>query len=611
MYKSLVILVLLLIFLFFPEAKAQTIWVEAEQFDDKGGWTVDPLFMDQMGSPFLLAHGNGKPVKDASTKVEFPKTGKYTVWVRTRNWNAPWDEKQAPGRFNISVNGKKLDREFGIAPSKWGWVNGGQIEINEKANTLALHDLTGFDGRCDAIVFSKSKSFVPPADKDAIEKLRTKLLGLTIQPEGDFDLVVVGAGVAGLATSITAARLGLKVALIHNRPMLGGNNSSEVRVGASGGFKLPPYKNLGNVVAEIGNVFSDHDRVWKLVKNEPNISLFTEMNGDGVRMEGKHIKTVFATNILTSGKHQFNCKYVADCSGDGAIGFLAGADFMMGREKRSDFNELLAPEVDDNLSLGSTIAWSSQKREQPQAFPATPWAVNFTEVTAQYTTRGSNWWETGFRYDQVADFEYIRDYALRVIYGNWSFLKNQCKKKDNYTNYDLNDVSFVPGKRESRRLVGDVVVCQNVVEGGWKDFYDGCVMVTYSIDQHFPTAENTLYFPGEEFMSYQKHNFNPLGVSRSQLKNEDVNPPYLLPYRSLYSRNIENLFMAGRNISVTRIALNTTRVQRTTGMMGEVVGTAAALCIQKKCTPRDLYSKYFDQLQDELQKGVPAGKAKN
>ncbi|MDD4921445.1 MAG: FAD-dependent oxidoreductase [Bacteroidales bacterium] len=587
---------------------SQTIWVEAEQFENKGGWTIDPLFMDQMGSPFLLAHGNGVPVKDATTKVEFSKTGKYTLWVRTRNWNAPWDEKQAPGVFNISINGKKIGQDFGVAPSKWGWVNGGQVDIPEKAITLALHDLTGFDGRCDAIIFSKSKSFVPPAEKVDIEKLRNKLLNLVTKPEGEFDLVVVGAGVAGLTASISAARLGLKVALIHNRPMLGGNNSPEIRVVASGGIKLLPYKNIGNVVAEIGNVYSDHDRVMTIINNEPNISLFTNKNADGVVMDGKRIKTVFATDILTSQKHQFNCKYVADCSGDGAIGVLAGADFMMGREKRSDFNELLAPEVDDNLSLGSTIAWSSRKTDQLQTFPVTPWAVNFTEVTAQYTTKGNNWWETGFRYDQVADFEYIRDYALRVIYGNWSFLKNFSKKNADYANYDLNNVSFVPGKRESRRLVGDVVVTQNVVEGGWKDFYDGCVMVTYSIDQHFPRAENTLYFPGEEFLSYQKHNFNPLGVSRNQLKDEDVNPPYLLPYRSLYSKNIDNLFMAGRNISVTRIALNTTRVQKTTGMMGEVVGLAAALCIEKKCTPRDLYSTHFEMLKNNLLKGVPSRK---
>jgi len=586
-------------------ANAQIIWVEAEQFENKGGWKIDPLFMDQMGSPFLLAHGNGVPVKDASTRIKFQKTGKYTLWVRTRNWNAPWDENQAPGIFNISVNGEKVGQDFGVSPSEWGWVNGGQVKIVSNEVTLALHDLTGFDGRCDAIIFSKSKGFVPPSDKTDIEKLRNKLLRLTTYHEGNFDLVVVGAGLAGLSAAISAARLGLRVALIHNRPMLGGNNSTEVRVGASGGINLPPYRNIGNVVSEIGNVFNDHERVMKIIKNEPNIVLYTNMNGDGVEMDGNRIKMVSATDILTLSKHQFNCKYVADCSGDGVIGFLAGADYMIGREKRKDFNELLAPEVDDNLSLGSTIAWSAQKAEHPVSFPITPWAVNFTEVTVQYITKGSNWWETGFRYDQIKDFEYIRDYALRVIYGNWSYIKNFSQRKAYFTNYDLTDVGFVPGKRESRRLAGDVIITQNVVEGGWKDYDDGCVMATYSIDQHFPTAENTIYFPGEEFLSYQKHNYNPLGVSRRDLQNKDVNEPYLIPYRSLYSRNIENLFMAGRDISVTRIALNTTRVQKTTGMMGEVVGIASALCKERGCSPRDVYSTYLDEFKQALLKGVP------
>lgn len=602
-YKKLCLLFFALTMSFLATS-AQTVLVETESFTNKGGWVVDPLFMDQMGSPFLLAHGNGKPVANAFTKVKFKEKGEYTMWVRTRNWNSPWDADQAPGRFNILINGKKISQEFGTQPSVWGWVNGGRVSIQENEITLTLNDLTGFDGRCDAILFCKSKKFTPPIDRAEMDKLRTRMLGLETKNEGDFDLVVVGAGIAGLSASISAARLGLKVALLHNRPMVGGNNSNEVRVGVSGGIKLLPYKNLGNVVAEIGNIFQDYNRVSQLLKNEPNLSVFTNMNADGVEMDGKRISSLYATYIIPSRKHKFTCKFVADCSGDGVIGFLAGADYMMGRERRIDFNELLAPEVHDKLSLGSTIVWSAKKTENTVPFPLTPWAVGFTEVTAQYTTKGSGWWETGFRYDQIKDFEYIRDYALRVIYGNWSFLKNSSKKKEDYSNYDLNDVSYVPGKRESRRLIGDIILTQNDVEGGWRNYEDGCVMATYSIDQHFPTAENSLYFPGEEFMSYQKHNYAPLGVWRSELKDEDVNGPYLIPYRCLYSRNIENLFMAGRNISTTRIVLNSSRVQGTTGMMGEVVGIAASLCITHSCSPRDLYRNQFSVLKTELQKGV-------
>lgn len=603
-FKKLCLLFLILT-LSFLWTSAQTVLVEAESFQKRGGWSVDPQFMDQMGSPFLLAHGNGIPVADATTQVHFKEKGEYEIWIRTRNWNSPWNTDQAPGRFNILINGKNIDQVFGTMPSAWAWVNGGKVNIPDIEITLTLQDLTGFDGRCDAIIFSKSKKFTPPNDRAEMDKLRTRMLGLETKNEGDFDLVVVGAGIAGLSAAISGARLGLKVALLHNRPMVGGNNSNEVRVGVSGGIKLLPYKNIGNVVAEIGNVFQDYKRVSQLLKNEPNLSVFTNMNGDGVEMEGKRIRVVYATDIISSRKHKFNCKFVADCSGDGAIGFLAGADFMMGRECRIDFNELLAPEVHDNLSLGSTIVWSAKKTENTVPFPLTPWAVGFTEVTAQYTTKGSGWWETGFRYDQIKDFEYIRDYALRVIYGNWSFLKNSSKKKEEYANYDLNDVSYVPGKRESRRLIGDIILTQNDVEGDWKKYEDGCVIATYSIDQHFPTAENSLYFPGEEFMSYQKHNYAPLGVWRSELKDEDVNGPYLIPYRCLYSRNIENLFMAGRNISTTRIVLNSSRVQGTTGMMGEVVGIAASLCTIHSCSPQDLYRNHFSGLKVELQNGVP------
>lgn len=584
---------------------AQTVLIEAEQFQDKGGWVVDPLFMDQMGSPFLLAHGNGLPVGDASTKVKFENKGEYTLWVRTRNWNAPWDSTQAPGRFNILVNGKKIGQEFGTRPSNWGWVKGGIIEISDNEITLALHDLAGFDGRCDAIIFTAGKGFTPPDDNAEMGKLRCELSGLAIKNEGDYDLVVVGAGMAGITTSISAARLGLKVALIHNRLNLGGNNGSEIRIVASGSTNLPPYKKIGNIVGEIGNVYENYDHVVKLIKNEPNIKLFTNMNGDGVDMEAKRIKAVYATDILTSQKHKFDCKFVADCTGDGDMAFLSGADYMMGREVRSDYNELLAPEVHDNLSLGSTIMWTSKKMENQQPFPLTPWAVNFTKITAQYVTKGTTWWETGFRYDQIKDFEYIRDYALRVIYGNWSYLKNFSEKKGDYANYYLNDVPFVPGKRESRRITGDVILTQNDVEDGCKSYDDGCVIATYSIDQHFPNAENTIYFPGEEFLSTQKHNYNALGVWRSELKDTDVNAPYLIPYRCLYSRNIENLFMAGRDISVTRIVLNSTRVQKTTGMMGEVVGIAASLCLKNNCTPRDLYTDHLSELKKSLQEGVP------
>ncbi|HUS72071.1 MAG TPA: FAD-dependent oxidoreductase, partial [Sedimentisphaerales bacterium] len=249
--SSLLILVLLSSIV--STAAASTVLVEAESFTNLGGWVVDQQFMDQMGSPYLLAHGLGQPVKEATTTVELAKTGKYRVWVRTRDWVALWKVAGAPGRFQLLIDGKPLKTVFGTKGANWHWQDGGTVEIKNKQAKIALHDLTGFEGRCDAIVFTTDTNFRPPNEGKALNRFRRKLLGLPDTPEdaGKFDLVVVGGGIAGTCTAVSAARLGLQVALIQNRPVLGGNNSSEVRVHLNGRINLPPYPALGNVVKEL------------------------------------------------------------------------------------------------------------------------------------------------------------------------------------------------------------------------------------------------------------------------------------------------------------------------------------------------------------------------
>ncbi|MDR2040422.1 MAG: pyridine nucleotide-disulfide oxidoreductase, partial [Bacteroidales bacterium] len=173
--------------------KNNMVLVEAEGFADRGGWVLDQQFMDQMGSPFLLAHGLGKPVKDASTKVTISKKGMWHVYVRTWNWCAPWKTKEKPGRFQVSVNGTILPNELGLG-DKWGWEYAGSIDIKDKENTVALKDLTGFAGRCDAILFSQNKDADIPNEGKSMYQFRKKLLGLPEKPEngGVYDLVVVG-----------------------------------------------------------------------------------------------------------------------------------------------------------------------------------------------------------------------------------------------------------------------------------------------------------------------------------------------------------------------------------------------------------------------------------
>ena len=235
-------------------ASAQQVWVEAESFSNPGGWMLDTQFIDIMGSPYLLAHGMGTPVKNAETEVAIGKPGTYKVWVRTKNWVGPWDAPGSPGKFQVSVNGKTLEKELGTQGKDWMWEEAGSAELSGTAK-IGLVDLTGFDGRVDAILLSQEAGFTPPADLTATNQLRRKLLGLpeTAPETPEYDLVVVGGGYSGLGAAISGARQGLKVAFIQNRPVLGGNGSSEVQVWAMGGTRRGLYPHLGEIVEEFAD----------------------------------------------------------------------------------------------------------------------------------------------------------------------------------------------------------------------------------------------------------------------------------------------------------------------------------------------------------------------
>ncbi len=575
--------------------------VEAESFENKGGWVVDQQFIDQMGSPFLLAHGMGTPVGDARTTVEVPAAGTYRVWVRTRDWVAHWKAPGAPGRFQVMVSGTALKTTFGTEGAAWHWQDGGTVKLGRGRVELRLHDLTGFDGRCDAILLADA-SFRPPESGAELAAMRKQALRLTAPPQsaGEFDFVVVGGGMAGTAAAIAAARNGLKVALIQDRPVLGGNNSSEVRVHLGGGINLPPYPALGNVVKELdsgkqGNAQPaanyDDERKLGVVRAERNIRLFLSTRAVRVERKGNRIEAVIAVDIASGKEYRYTAPLFADCTGDGTIGFLAGADYRYGRESRAEFGEPSAPEQADKLVMGTSIMWFTDDAGKAVSFPECPWAVQFTDATVQNATRGDWNWETGLNRDQIGDFETIRDHGLRAVYGNWAFQKNRSKDKAKYENLRLSWVAYIGGKRESRRLLGDVVLKeQDVLEN--RQFPDAAVTATWSIDLHYPDPKNSEQFPGEEFRTIAKFG---------------KKAPFAVPYRCFYSRNIENLFMAGRNISVTHVALGTVRVMRTTGMIGEVVGMAASICRKNTTTPRGVYEKHLDELKQLMERG--AGKS--
>ncbi len=567
--------------------------IEAEQFGRLGGWVNDQQFMDQMGSPFLLAHGLGVPVADATTTVKLPSPGTYRVWVRTRDWVATWKAPGAPGRFKLAVDGEPLAVTFGTEGAKWHWQDGGTVELAGATATLALHDLTGFEGRCDAIVLSKDLDFVPPNTDPAMAAFRRKLLGLPETPVdgGQFDLVVVGGGIAGTCAALSAGRLGLTVALIQDRPVVGGNNSSEVRVWLGGARNKPPYPRVGDIVAELeqarrahhgpdntGEIYED-DRKLGLLRAEKTITVMLGYRANAVAKDGQRLVAVIAQDTTTGRRVRVAGRWFVDATGDGCIGYLAGADH----------------EMTPTGHMGRCNLWNVADTGKPTAFPRCPWALDLSDKPFPGRSSGGIknlgvwYWESGFDHDPFEKSEYIRDWNFRAMYGAWDALKNVDGK---YPNHKLNWAAYISGKRESRRLLGDIVLTKEDLLTS-KEYPDGCVPTGWTIDLHLPDPKYVKGFEGEGFIA--KASFGKYKM------------PYWVPYRCLYSRNVGNLFMAGRDISVTHGALGAVRVMRTCGCMGEIVGMAASICKSRNTTPRGVYTDHLDELKALMRRGV--GKA--
>ena len=566
-------------------ANAATVLVEAESFESHGGWKLDTQFIDEMGSPYLLAHGLGRPVKDASTTVEFPAAGRYRVLVRTKDWVARWNAKGQPGRFQLSVNGRTLKETFGTKGATWHWHDGGTVQIQSKSVKLALHDLTGFNGRCDAIVFTNEDGFTPTNELAALGAWRKKALGLPANPEvkDGYDLVVVGGGYAGMGAAISAARMGCKVALIQNRPVLGGNGSSEVRVWAKGNIRRGKFPRIGEIIEEISDSATKSPGTYeefedakkeRIVRDEKNIDLFLNHHANVVDMDGDQIKSITAFDTRTGAQRKFMGRNVVDCTGHGTIGYLAGASYDMTEKGR----------------MGMSNMWAWDETGKQEKYPETPWALNLEMKDFPYPRdhHGQWFWESGYDKDALGDAEGIRDWNLRAVFGAFNAMKNR-DGADEHKDAILTWVAYIGGPRESRRLMGDVLLTEEDIVAK-RDFPDGCVPSTWSIDLHYPKKQYAEKFPDNPFISYAVHG---KGVDRAY--------GYPVPYRCFYSKNIPNLFMAGRCISVTHEALGTVRVMKTCGMMGEVVGKAAAICAKEDTTPRGVYEKHLKTLLGMLE----------
>ncbi|MGC9343911.1 MAG: FAD-dependent oxidoreductase [Bacteroidales bacterium] len=587
MRQSLLLLLLVLLFSCkSPQENESSILIEAESFQNKGGWMVDPQYVEQMGSPYLLAHGLGQPVNDAEAVFQVEEKGKYNCWVRTMNW-AP-GEWQAPGRFQIIVNDKLMDEILGSIEG-WSWQYAGNVSLEKGENRISLKDLTGFDGRCDAVFFSTSKES-PPDDFKALEEWRNQQHRLTQVPEKsmNFDLVITGGGIAGCAAAIAAAEEGMKVALIHDRPVLGGNASGEIRVHTLGiyGYFERILKMLDTEHYPNGDPKAhqeDEGRLRNIQKYE-NIKLYLNWRAYDAFADDNEIEYVDARQTSSGERLRFTAPLFVDCTGDGWIGYWAGAEYNYGRESVYTYDEgwdehgeLWSPEEPDSFVMGASILWRSQNAGKSVEFPKVPWAL---EVSKDHSSANGEWyWEySSNELHQVEDAEKIRDHMLKAIYG--SFYNE--KQKEGNDSLELQWVGYLLGKRESRRLTGDYIFSfKDVTEQ--RLFPDAVVMEDREVDVH-----------------YQQFLVDP---SKPDFLSEALfykTPRYYIPYRSLYSKNINNLFMAGRCFSCSHVGLGGPRVMRTTGQMGAAVGYAASICKKHNVLPRDVYEKHLDELMQTV-----------
>lgn len=565
-------------------AIAADLLVEAESFQQHGGWQLDTQFIQQMGSPYLLAHGLGRPVEDATTEIQIAQAGSYHVWVRTFDWVARWNAPGAPGRFQLLINDQPVGDDLGTQAADWSWHRAGVADLEVGSTKLTLRDLTGFDGRCDAIYLTTDADAVPESSSEILPQWRRDRLGISDEIEAkSYDLVVIGGGYSGLGSAISAARMGVRVALIQDRAVLGGNGSSEVRVWAKGNIRRGKFPRIGEIIEEISDEatkspgtaeeFGD-DLKEQIVRAEPNIDLFLNHHAFAVQKDGNRITSVDALDVQSSQVRRFAAPLFVDCTGHGWVGEKAGADWDMKADGR----------------MGMSNMWTWAEVDEATSFPETPWALQLNMEDFPYPRDfHAEWfWESGFDKDPIGGAEAIRDWNLRAGYGAFNAMKNGDGAAD-HPNAVLTWMAYIGGPRESRRLMGDVVLTQDHVVDK-VDFDDGCVPSTWTIDLHYPKREFAVKFPENPFIAYAVHD-----------RRVDRLYGYPIPYRCFYSRNIENLFMAGRCISVTHEALGTVRVMKTCGMMGEVVGKAASICLQQNCLPRDVYQDHLQELLGLLQ----------
>ena len=406
------------------------------------------------------------------------------------------------------------------------------------------------------------------------------------------DVCVIGGGMSGICAAVATARHGAKVVLMQDRPVLGGNASSEIRMWMRG---APDADNRETGILseiELTNIWRNPTMNWSLwdsvlyeaVTAEPNITLLLNCTCLGCECEDGKIRKVRGWQLNSYTFFEISARLFIDCSGDSILADLTDAKTLSGRESRDMYDEPDAPERADQGVMGSSILIQARETDKPQPFIPPSFAYSYPTDedmhlhTHELTSPGTNFWwiELSEGYDTLRDSGALRDELLRIAYGVWDHLKNHSDGK--YDNWELEWLGFLPGKRETRRYEGAYVLREQDLARG-TDFPDVVAFGGWTMDNHDPKG-------------FFHHGYSSVHLP--------VKVPYGIPLRSLYSVNIGNLFFSGRNISATHLALSSTRVMKTCALMGQAAGTAAALCIHYGCGPELLRNEHITELQGLL-----------
>ncbi len=431
-----------------------------------------------------------------------------------------------------------------------------------------------------------------PAIRRATEDPHMRRVPLT--PE----LLVAGGGMSGVCAALAAARNGTETLLVQDRSRLGGNASSEIRmhiVGADVHGSRSGWRE-GGLIEEIrleDAVHIPHRAyelfdllLYDLCMREEKLTLLLDTSVYRARVEEQLIREVLARCDKSETIYEIRPRLCVDATGDGRLALEAGAEFREGRDPRSQYSESLALEKGDDKSQGCSILFTARKHDREIPFVAPPWARTLTEKDLLFRKPGKGsyeygyWWiELGGTIDVIHDNEKLRFELLRIVLGVWDWIKNSGNRPDS-KNWALESVGMIPGKRESRRLTGAHIQTQQDLNGRWKKRDDGVSIGGWGFDEHPPGGFDAWNQP--------------------PYYSKPVPEPYNIAFEALYSRNIHNLMMAGRNISNSHVAFTSTRVMATCACTGQAVGTAAALCREHGLLPKALRKARMGELQQRL-----------